>query len=148
MNLSEPRAAEAKYPGEFRPFWDGLRRQRISFPRCTACGRTHWYPMNRCPHCLGGDFDWPAVSGRASLHSWTVVRRAFSPEWTARLPYVVGLVEFGEVPGTRLITNIVDCALADLAVDMALDPVFSDDGVSLPTVCFRPSASRTGTVFA
>lgn len=148
MKVSEIRESEAKYPDEFTPFWNGLRAGHISFPRCSACGKTHWYPMSLCPHCLGGSFEWPSVSGRGNLHSWTVVRRAFSPEWNDRLPYIVGLVEFAEVPGTRLISNIIDCDIGDLSVNMELDPVFSDDGVSPPTVRFRPSGRRHGKSFA
>jgi uncharacterized protein len=134
--------SEAGYPAEFRPFWSGLRERRISFPQCTACGRTHWYPMKLCPHCLGENFTWQSVSGAGTLYSWTVVRRAFSAEQAGRIPYVVGLVAFEEVPGTRLITNIVDCDIEELAIDMKVDPVFSVDATAPPTVCFRPARGR------
>jgi uncharacterized OB-fold protein len=139
---ADPRPSEAAYPAEFHPFWEGLRAGRISFPKCRSCGRTHWYPMKRCPHCLATEFDWLPVSGRGRLHSWTVVRRAFSADQADKVPYVVGLVEFDEVPGTRLITNIVGTDPQALAVDMPLEPVFADDGTAPPTVRFRPAPGR------
>jgi uncharacterized OB-fold protein len=134
--------SEAKYPAEFRQFWNGLREGKISFPQCTECGHTHWYPMKLCPHCLGGDFAWHSVSGTGTLYSWTVVRRAFSAEQAGSVPYVVGLVAFEEVPGTRLITNIIGCDIEELTIDMVVEPVFSDDATAPPTVRFRPARGK------
>jgi uncharacterized OB-fold protein len=120
------RHEDASFPEEFAGFWNGLREGRIRFPRCRACGRTHWYPMQRCPFCYSVDLEWHAVSGAATLYTWTVVRRTFAPDFPA--PYIVGLVEFPEVPGTRLITNIVDVDPASLDFGMPLEPVFVVEG--------------------
>lgn len=130
------------FPEQFQGFWRSLERNRISFPRCEDCGKVHWYPMPRCPHCLSDRLGWRAVEGGATLYSWTVVRRSFSPEFTA--PYVVGLVEFAEVPGTRLITNIVDAPEDALSVGMALTPIFLTTDRDVPAVHFRPAGAAHG----
>jgi uncharacterized OB-fold protein len=133
--------AEADFPAEFAGFWSGLRERRISFPRCSDCGKVHWYPMQRCPFCHGAALEWMPVAGKASLYTWTVVRRSFSPDFPA--PYVVGLVEFAEVPGTRLVTNIVGADPGLLRIGMTLEPVFAIDGNALPSVRFRPSQKKS-----
>ena len=70
----------ADYPKGFAGFWDGLRAKTIRFPHCRACGKVHWYPMARCPHCYSDDLDWQAVSGAGTLYSWTTVLRTMSPD--------------------------------------------------------------------
>lgn len=136
--MNETHPYESKYPPEFLPFWNGLREGRIGFPKCTRCGQINWYPMERCSQCLGEEFERHNVSGKGRLYSWTIVRRAFSPKQAGMVPYVVGLVEFEEVPGTRLITNIIACDFEDLSIDMEVEPVFSFDE-DLPMVRFRPT---------
>ena len=130
-------------PVEFRGHLLGLREGEIRFPRCEACDRPHWYPMKLCPHCGGQVFGWMSVPGHGTLYSWTRIRRPFSPEFVGRVPYVVGLVEFDEVPGIRLVTNILSPEGEDPRIGMALEPVFSvaDDG--RPLVGFR-SPERVG----
>jgi uncharacterized protein len=132
-------ASQHHVPSEFRGHLEGLRAGEIRFPRCRTCGRVHWYPMKRCPHCLSDEIGWMAVEGPGRLHSWTVVRRAFSPDFVDKIPYIVGLVEFDEVPGTRLITNVVDCNPEDLAIGMALEPVFETQLAGQAKVLFRPA---------
>jgi hypothetical protein len=49
------------------------------------------------------------------------------------VPYVIAIVELEEQPGLRLMTNIVDCPLEEVAVDMAVTVGFRDQGeVSVP----------------
>lgn len=129
---------------EFQPHFDDLRAGRISFPHCQSCGTVNWYPMVLCRQCQSDQFAWREVAGKARLWSWTVVRRPFSPQWEGRTPYVVGLVEFDELPGTRLITNVVDCIAEELEVDAEVEPVFERGGDGSALVHFRPisAASR------
>lgn len=142
--LTDAQAARlADHPPRYRPFWEHLAAGEIAFPHCTACGAAHWYPMTRCPHCLAQTFDWTPVDGRGRLYAWTVVRRPFSPEFADRLPYIVGLVEFAETPGIRLITTIVDSAPDRLTIDAPVAPVVVNDAQTLPTVNFRPIRETT-----
>lgn len=54
---------------EFAPFWRNVAERRLCFPRCEACGRFHWYPLTRCPHCFSADIEWRASSpGAHSIH--------------------------------------------------------------------------------
>ena len=45
--LPQPITPEAK------PYWEGLREQKLMLPRCRACRRAFFYPRVLCPHCHG-----------------------------------------------------------------------------------------------
>lgn len=126
----------------FKPHFDGLREGRVTFPVCESCDTVNWYPLTLCRHCQSDQFRWAAIPGTARLWSWTVVRRPFAPQWEGKVPYVVGLVEFDELPGTRLVSNIVDCAPEELEVNVVLEPVFTSDDDGTPLVYFRPLTSN------
>jgi len=131
---------EKKHPAEFQPFWAALKQGRIAFPRCRDCGKFHWYPMKRCPHCRSSAIEWQAVSGEGTLYSFTVVRYPFSPEFRDKLPYVVALVEFADAPGVRLITNLIDTPLEDIRIGMTVQPIFPQGDEATPQVPFRAAA--------
>lgn len=66
----------------------------------------------------------------------TVVHRAPSPSFEAMVPYVVALVALDE--GPHLMSNIVNCAAADVRIGQRVKATFSDlaDGFALPV--FEP----------
>jgi uncharacterized OB-fold protein len=121
---------------EFLPFWEGLRAGRISFPKCESCGRFHWYPMKRCPHCKSDRIAWAAVKGDGTLYTFTIVRFPFSPEFRDKLPYVVALVEFPDAPGVRLITELVDVPHEAIRIGMQVKPIPPRADNAYPTVTF------------
>ena len=130
---------------EFEGFFENVSRGRVCLPRCADCGRFHWYPMPLCPHCQSARIEWRQVLDPARLYTWTVVRHPFDPGDAGRVPYIVGLVVFGDAPGIRLITTIADADPTALTIDMVLEPVFerrggvaSSDGK--PAISFRPKA--------
>lgn len=127
-------------PAEFAPFWEGARAGRVSFPHCEDCGRFHWYPMKRCPHCGGAQIRWRAVKGEGALYSYTIVRYAFSPEFRDKLPYVVALVEFPDAPGVRLITNLVNVPHDAIRIGMRVKPAFGPNNEAYPTAPFTAAA--------
>jgi uncharacterized OB-fold protein len=129
------------FPAGFAGFWDSLRKGKISFPKCEDCGEVHWYPMTRCPHCYSERLGWQAVSGEGTLYSWTTVLRTMSADKPA--PYTVGLVEFAELPGVRLVTNVIDADPETLQFGMKVAPVFVIEPDAMPLVHFRPAARST-----
>lgn len=129
----------------FERHFDGLRKGRVQFPVCESCDTVNWYPLLLCRKCQSDSFRWTAVSGPARLWSWTVVRRPFAAQWVGKVPYVVGLVEFDALPGTRLISNIVDCTPEELHVNASLEAVFASDDHGAPLVYFRPIGTTPGT---
>jgi uncharacterized protein len=107
-------------------FWTSGRDGRLLVSRCDACGFWIHPPGPRCPRCLGDRVTPAPVSGRGRVYSFTINRRAWEPG--LEVPYVIAIVELEEQPGLRLLTNIVDTPVDDVAIDMAVQIAFVPRG--------------------
>ncbi len=103
-----------------RPYWDAAAEGRLLLRRCRAagCGAVHHYPREFCPRCWSEDVVWEPAAGRATLYTWSVVHRNDLPPFGDRVPYVAAVVELAE--GPRMMTEVTDCAAADLRIGMPL----------------------------
>lgn len=135
--MSQTAVAAEAVPPEFDGFAANAREGRIAFPKCTACGRFHWYPMPRCPHCRSAGIRWQAVTGVGEVFSFTIVRHPFDTRRADALPYVVALVTFADAPDVRLITNIVGPDALSVAIGDKVEPVFAPDDPCEAAVVFR-----------
>ncbi|MBV1696600.1 MAG: Zn-ribbon domain-containing OB-fold protein [Hyphomicrobiales bacterium] len=110
-------------------FWQAAREGRFLLRRCNACGEAHWYPRARCPYCLG-EAEWTEVSGRGTIYTFSVMRRA-------PVPYAIAYVMLEE--GPAMLTNIVDCDLDALAIGQRVRVVFKpSEGGGPPVPMFCP----------
>ncbi len=107
-----------------RGFWEAAARGELAVPRCAACGQWNWYPRESCRDCGGRELPWTAVSGRGTLFSWAVVRRALVKPFADPLPFATGLVALDEDPAVRMVTRLVDCEPELLRIDMPMRVVF------------------------
>ena len=122
---------------ETQPFWDAARDGRLLIKRCAACEQFHFYPRPFCPHCWSDAVEWVEASGRATLYTWSVVRRNDLPPFPDRVPYVAAIVDLDE--GPRMMTNVVDCDFDALQVGMQLEAVFHPISDDVTIVQFRPA---------
>jgi len=127
--------AERKIPDpnpnpETAAFWEAAAKGTFLLRWCNDCGRTHWYPRAVCPHCMSANTEWREASGRGTIYTYSVTRRADPP-------YAIAYVTLEE--GPKMITNIVDCDLDALAVGQAVELVFkpSTGGQAVPM--FKPT---------
>jgi uncharacterized OB-fold protein len=95
-------------------FWLAADRRELAIPRCWSCDRWVWYPEPACPTCSTPTPVWTAVSGRASLFTWTLVHRALLPGYADMVPYVAAIVTLEEDPALRVVTRLVDASVEDL----------------------------------
>ena len=114
------------------PFWEHADNRVLALPWCTACGKTHFPPSPRCPHCLADTLEWRPASGNATLLSWVVFHRAYWDGVAQDLPYNVCLVELAE--GVRMMSNLVGRAKAAPRHGLPLKVAFDDrfPGLVLP----------------
>ena len=103
-------------------FWTGGAREELLIHRCRACGYWVHPPAGFCPACEGRDVTPEAVSGRATVATFTVNHQKWEPDLD--VPYVMALVELEEQPEVRLATNIVNCAVEDVAIGMRVRVLF------------------------
>ena len=120
-----------------QPFWDAAKRHEFIMPRCRKCGSYFWYPRPHCPDCLTEDWEWSAVSGRGRLYTFTVVRQPQNPAFADDTPYAYAVVQLDE--GVRMLSNVVDCEVDDLSVDMPLQVTFDDITDEWTLVKFKPA---------
>lgn len=121
---------------ETAPFWAGTKEGKLLIKHCAACERTHFYPRPFCPHCWSADVEWMEASGRATLYTWSIVRRNDLPPFPERVPYVAAVVDLAE--GPRMMTNVVECEFDDLAMGMELQAVYTPISDDVTIVQFRP----------
>jgi uncharacterized OB-fold protein len=113
------------------PYWEAAQREQLAVPRCRDCGTFRFPPWPFCPECRSQDTEWVALSGRASVFSFSVVRGLpGQPE----LLLVAAVVEFPDAPGVHLVTNLVDVDPDEVTIGMPVDVMFVDiaDGWKLP----------------
>jgi uncharacterized OB-fold protein len=117
-----------------KPYWDAAREHRLTVPRCAACGRFRMPPTPFCPHCRSQAIDWPTLSGRGTIFSYTIVTRAIVPAMESCIPYVPALIDLDDAPGARLTTSIVDAPVEAVRIDAPVKAVFVErgDGVVVP----------------
>src|SRR5215475_1735778 len=113
-------------------FWTGGRENRLMVTRCGDCGYLTHPPTPRCPNCFSDNVAPSPVSGRGRVYSFTINRREWTPD--LEVPYVIAVVELEEQPGLRLLTNVVGCAVEDVAIDMPVEVEFVERGAAFPPV--------------
>lgn len=113
------------------PFWHGGAQGVLNIHRCAACTRWFHPPAPICPRCGSFEVGAQPVSGRGKVLTFTVNHQAWTPE--LKDPYVVAIVELAEQAGLRVLSNVVDCAVDRVAIDMPVQVRFEQhEDVWLP----------------
>lgn len=117
------------------PFWAAARERRLVIQRCLGCDTYRFPPEIACSHCGSGDFEWSAVSGRATLYTWTVAHPPLLPFFRERAPWPIAVVQLEE--GPRMVTNIIGVPVNGHEIGMPLAVDFEDVEGDITLVVFR-----------
>jgi uncharacterized OB-fold protein len=98
------------------PFWENCSAHRLTFQQCGDCGHLVHPPLPICPRCQSLHRVWKEAPSLATVFSFTWMHTAAHDSVVDCLPYNAALVEFPELPGVRLVTNVVDVEPGDLAI--------------------------------
>lgn len=123
------------------PFWEAAADHRLVVARCTQCSQFRSPPTPYCPSCLNQEIDWSQSSGDAELYTFTVIRRAPSPELADSVPFVVGVVKLLDADGVKFFTNVVNCRPEDVHIGMPLKVVWDDVEETQAVPRFEPRES-------
>jgi uncharacterized OB-fold protein len=110
--------------GRTHEFWAAGETGELKFLRCQVCGYYNHPPTPLCPKCHSKNLQWEAVSGDATVVTYSVNYQAWMPG--PELPYVVGIVELPEQEGLRLTTNIVGCDPETVTVGLPVHVTFEN----------------------
>ena len=143
---TETEAATPAKPARIKPplahdnawWWNNIAEGALTLQRCGECARLRHPPRPMCPHCRALTWDFIPCSGRARLHSWTVIHHPKFPGY--EFPLVAALVDLEE--GERMVSNVVGCETSALRVGLELEAFIheDDDGFKLPL--FRRAKKR------
>ena len=103
---------------EHEQYWTGTAEGKLFIKKCNDCEEFHHYPRVFCPHCYSENVEWVEAKGTGKVYSYSVMR--------VGKPYAMAYVELDE--GVRMMTNIVDCDLDDIAIDKKVKVVFKVTG--------------------
>lgn len=116
-------------------FYAHCRSHELRFQRCTQCRSWRHVPRQTCAQCGAWDWEWDRSSGHGTVFTWTVVRRPMHPAFASAAPYAPCVIEMEE--GVRVVSEVVDCAPADLRKGLAVEVVFDDVTPELTLPKFR-----------
>jgi uncharacterized OB-fold protein len=112
-------------------FWTSGADGQLRFIRCQRCGYYVHPPSPICPVDLSKDLAPERVSGRGTVHTFTVNHQPWIPGYEP--PYAVAIVELEEQEGLRLMTNVVGCPPEEVRIGMPVRVTFEHhDDVWLP----------------
>ena len=114
------------------PYWNAARERRLVIRKCKDCGALHFMPRHLCPNCWSDQLEWVDAKGTGTVHSCTVIHRASAPEFAARVPYVVALIDLDE--GPRMVSNVLGDDALQVRIGDRVELTFEDrgDGALLP----------------
>src|SRR6202050_851095 len=115
---------------ETEAFWNAARERRFVVPTCGACSKAHWYPRAICPFSGSDKVECRNASGRGTIYTFSVMRRA-------KEPYAIAYVTLAE--GPTMMTNIVDCDFHKLGIGQGVSVIFKDTEGGTPVSMFNPA---------
>ena len=130
MAEAERKIAAPATDVESKPYWDAANQGRLLVKFCAACGRHHHYPRALCPFCFSDKTEWRDASGKGTIYSYTVMRRA-------PVPYAIAYVTLDE--GIAMLTNIVECDFDQLKIGQKVSVVFKPTDGGAPMPMFKPA---------
>lgn len=108
---------------------EGWQRGELRVQRCEACDALQFPPRAVCLACGSTALAWTVVPPRGTIHTFTIVHRAPTPAFKARVPYAIALVDLA--PGVRMMMN-VEGDPASFAIDAPVRIGFTADDQPLP----------------
>jgi len=108
-----------------RPFWDGCKKNILSFQKCDECSSVQFYPRIICSTCWSDKLNWYNSVGIGEILSYTIVHRAPSSYFTDKIPYVIAFVKILE--GFNMIGNIINyCEINDIHIGNMVSVKFKE----------------------
>jgi uncharacterized OB-fold protein len=116
-------------------YWQACARGELLVQHCPACGARQFYPRALCTTC-GGTPEWERVTGRGTVHTFTIIRQNYAKPFRDLVPYAVAMIELEE--GPLMMGNLSDCEIDDVRVGLPVEVWFEQAGDDLAIPYWRP----------
>jgi len=115
-------------------FWDGADQEQFLGQKCGDCHTFRFPPRPMCPHCFSVKREEVPLSGKGTVHSWTIPRHPH-PFGFKESP-IVAVIQLEE--GIRMVSNVVGVAYEDVKQDMPVEVTFEATMNNHKVPVFRP----------
>jgi uncharacterized OB-fold protein len=120
---------------ESRPWWEACNEGRLTLQRCEHCKHVQFYPRGLCTQCGAASPPFVDASGRGTVRSFTIIRRAVSSAFEPEVPYVVALIELAE--GPTMMSNIVGSPIDAISIGVPVELTFERRSETINIPQFR-----------
>lgn len=117
-------------------FWDAAKDGCFLIKRCEVCGKAHWYPRALCPFCMSDKTFWQESSGKGVIYTFSAMLR--TPQ-----PFILAFITLDE--GPTLLSNLVNCDPATLAIGQAVRVLFRPSDGEYQVPVFEPASNASIT---
>ena len=124
MTTAEYLKPQPRISHDTAPFWEALREHKLSLPKCNKCGKVSFPPRPFCPLCFDTDITYTELSGKGTVHTFSVVYQNRAPGFAEEVPYVVGYVTLDE--GPQMMSNITGIDPAEVRIGQRVEVYFDD----------------------
>jgi len=114
-------------------WWQMADEGKLGIQRCLSCKTLRHPPRPMCGECRSLEWDAVEASGRGVINSYTVLTHPQFPGYS--YPLVIILVDLEE--GTRLTSQLVDCAPEDVDFGQTVEMVIQEDPDGFRIPVFR-----------
>lgn len=125
--------------GDSEAYWKGAAEEKLLLRQCADCRELHFMPRHLCPKCWSDNLEWIDASGRGTVHSFTIIRRASDPDFAHLCPYVVALIDLEE--GPRMMANIIGDGALETRIGAPVRVTFEDRGEGAKVPQFQLAAN-------
>lgn len=125
---------------EAKPYWDGLKDEKLMLPKCGDCNKSFFYPRVACPHCHSRNIGWEQASGKGVLYSFEIAYRSLNPAFKIEPPYVLAMIELEE--GPRIMSNLINIEAdpAVVKIGTPVEVVFEKQTDDVTIALFQPAS--------
>jgi uncharacterized OB-fold protein len=104
----------------------------IAVQECSRCGALQHPPEEICHRCGSMTFTTNVLAPTGTVHSYTIAHHSVNPRLDDAVPYAIVLVALDDAPGVRVVGNLLDVPIEEVAIGMPVvatwEELSSDDG--------------------
>lgn len=127
---------EAPKPRSFsRPFWEATREKKLLVQYCRASGKYQFFPRATSIYTGRRDLEWREVSGKGTIFTYTVARRAREP-FQGHEPFFIATVTLDV--GVNVLANVVHCSLDEMRIGLPVVPFWAPLPNGTHLLMFQP----------
>ena len=117
---------------ETLPWWKAAAERRLVMQRCCKCSRFRHPPGPVCPECRSLESEWPELSGRGEIYTYTIVHRPIAAGQRDQLPFIVVVIDLDGAEKVRLISNLVGSGPEEVRIGLPVEVVWEQMS---PDIC-------------